>query len=120
MNHDVSVPVSQTPAFLDRANAAMERACPGVRIVAFGHMGDGNFHYSVMQPETMSADLFPGAAGWAAAAAAAGLAPSGAAAGVGAGGAAVSVTTVGGLVLMILKAMKPINATSSTIAPITG
>jgi FAD/FMN-containing dehydrogenase len=62
VNHDVSVPVSQTPAFLDRANAAMERACPGARIVAFGHMGDGNFHYSVMQPESMSADRFPGEA----------------------------------------------------------
>lgn len=62
VNHDVSVPVSQTPAFLERANAAMERACPGAHIVAFGHMGDGNFHYSVMQPDGMSADRFPGAA----------------------------------------------------------
>ncbi len=59
VNHDVSVPVSQTPAFLDRANTAMERTCPGARIVAFGHMGDGNFHYTVMQPEGMSADRFP-------------------------------------------------------------
>jgi FAD/FMN-containing dehydrogenase len=62
VNHDVSVPVSQTPAFLDRANAAMERACPSARIVAFGHVGDGNFHYSVMQPESMAADQFPGPA----------------------------------------------------------
>jgi FAD/FMN-containing dehydrogenase len=62
VNHDVSVPVSQTPAFLDRANAAMERQCPGVRIVAFGHMGDGNFHYTAMQPEGMAPDRFPGAA----------------------------------------------------------
>ncbi|MFZ2030270.1 MAG: FAD-binding oxidoreductase [Vitreimonas sp.] len=61
VNHDVSVPVSQTPAFLDHANAAMERACPGARIVAFGHMGDGNFHYSVMQPAGVSAGQFPGA-----------------------------------------------------------
>ncbi len=59
VNHDVSVPVSQTPAFLDRANAEMERVCPGARIVAFGHMGDGNFHYTVMQPEGASADRFP-------------------------------------------------------------
>ncbi len=59
VNHDVSVPVSQTPAFLDQANAAMERACPGARIVAFGHMGDGNFHYTAMQPVGMTADAFP-------------------------------------------------------------
>lgn len=62
VNHDISVPVSQTPAFLERANAAMQLACPGVRIVAFGHMGDGNFHYTVMQPEGMSGDRFPGPA----------------------------------------------------------
>jgi FAD/FMN-containing dehydrogenase len=60
VNHDVSVPVSQTPAFLDRANAAMERISPGARIVAFGHMGDGNFHYTVLQPAGMHADAFPG------------------------------------------------------------
>jgi FAD/FMN-containing dehydrogenase len=61
VNHDVSVPVSQTPVFLERANAAMEQMCPGARIVAFGHMGDGNFHYTVMQPVGMAADRFPGA-----------------------------------------------------------
>jgi FAD/FMN-containing dehydrogenase len=59
VNHDVSVPVSRTPAFLERANAAMEEVCPGARIVAFGHMGDGNFHYTVMQPEGAPGDLFP-------------------------------------------------------------
>jgi FAD/FMN-containing dehydrogenase len=61
-NHDVSVPVSQTPLFLEQADAAMAAACPGVRIVAFGHMGDGNFHYAVLQPEGMAAPDFPGAA----------------------------------------------------------
>lgn len=60
VNHDVSVPVSKTPEFLAQANAAMERLCPGARIVAFGHMGDGNFHYTVMQPEGTAADAFPG------------------------------------------------------------
>lgn len=62
VNHDVSVPVSKTPAFLARANAAMEAGCPGVRIVAFGHMGDGNFHYTAIQPHGMARDAFPGAA----------------------------------------------------------
>jgi FAD/FMN-containing dehydrogenase len=56
----VSVPVSQTPVFLARANAKMEEICPGARIVAFGHMGDGNFHYTVMQPEGSDPARFPG------------------------------------------------------------
>ncbi len=61
VNRDVSVPVSQTPAFLARADAAMEQICPGARVVAFGHMGDGNFHYTAMQPLGMEASAFPGA-----------------------------------------------------------
>jgi FAD/FMN-containing dehydrogenase len=56
------VPVSQTPLFLERANAAAERMCPGARVVAFGHMGDGNFHYTVMQPAGSDAAAFPSAA----------------------------------------------------------
>ena len=62
VSHDVSVPVSKTPHFLASANAAMEMVCPGARIVAFGHMGDGNFHYTVMQPPGMAPDRFPGPA----------------------------------------------------------
>ncbi|WP_395645478.1 FAD-binding oxidoreductase [Terricaulis sp.] len=61
VNHDVSVPVSKTPAFLAEADAAMDKICAGARIVAFGHMGDGNFHYTVMQPEGMAPAQFPGA-----------------------------------------------------------
>jgi FAD/FMN-containing dehydrogenase len=61
VNHDVSVPVSQTPTFLKQADAAMAEMCPGVRIVAFGHMGDGNFHYTAMQPVSMAPERFPGA-----------------------------------------------------------
>ena len=60
VSHDISVPVSATPTFLARANAAMEKRCPGVRIVAFGHMGDGNFHYTAMQPLGADPTAFPG------------------------------------------------------------
>ncbi len=60
VNHDISVPVSKTPDFLARANPAMDEICPGARIVAFGHMGDGNFHYTVMQPEGADPARFPG------------------------------------------------------------
>ncbi len=62
VSHDISVPVSKTPEYLATANAAMETRCPGVRIVAFGHMGDGNFHYTAMQPLGADPASFPAAA----------------------------------------------------------
>jgi FAD/FMN-containing dehydrogenase len=49
--HDVSVPVSQVAAFIDEANAAVTAMVPACRIVAFGHVGDGNVHYDVIVPE---------------------------------------------------------------------
>lgn len=48
--YDVSAPVASVPAFLKDADAAVEALCPGARIIAFGHMGDGNIHYDVLQP----------------------------------------------------------------------
>ena len=48
--HDVSVPVSCVPQFLARAGAAAQALAPGGRVVAFGHVGDGNIHYDVLQP----------------------------------------------------------------------
>ena len=48
--HDISVPVSQVARFIERASAAVERIEPGARIVAFGHVGDGNIHYDVLRP----------------------------------------------------------------------
>ncbi len=47
--HDVSVPVSQVSAFIAQADAAVRAFSPGVRITAFGHVGDGNIHYDVLQ-----------------------------------------------------------------------
>lgn len=51
IKHDVSVPVSRIPAFIERADAALRQAFPGVRIVAFGHAGDGNLHYNPSMPQ---------------------------------------------------------------------
>ncbi|MGF1544211.1 MAG: FAD-binding oxidoreductase [Parvularculaceae bacterium] len=48
---DVSAPVARIPDFLARADAGVEKACPGARVIAFGHVGDGNVHYDVLQPE---------------------------------------------------------------------
>ncbi|MFZ4069211.1 MAG: FAD-binding oxidoreductase [Caulobacterales bacterium] len=49
-NHDIAVPVSASPEFLTKAEAAVAGLMPGARIVAFGHLGDGNIHYTVLQP----------------------------------------------------------------------
>lgn len=51
IKHDISVPVSRIGEFLDRADAALQAAYPGIRIVAFGHVGDGNLHYNQSKPE---------------------------------------------------------------------
>lgn len=51
IKHDVSVPVSRIPEFLQRADSALAEAFPGVRIVAFGHVGDGNLHYNPSMPQ---------------------------------------------------------------------
>ena len=54
--HDVAVPVSQVPSFIEAADAAVRTLVPGCRIVAFGHVGDGNVHYDVLRPEALSND----------------------------------------------------------------
>ena len=51
IKHDISVPVAAVPAFIAEANAAVTRLIPGARPLPFGHLGDGNIHYNVNQPE---------------------------------------------------------------------
>src|SRR5215813_5883361 len=51
IKHDVSVPVAAVPAFIAEANAAVTKLIPGARPLPFGHLGDGNIHYNVNQPE---------------------------------------------------------------------
>ncbi|WP_207458067.1 FAD-binding oxidoreductase [Azospirillum sp. SYSU D00513] len=51
IKNDVSVPVSRVPDFIERATAAVEAACPGIRVTPFGHVGDGNIHFNLSQPE---------------------------------------------------------------------
>lgn len=48
--HDISLPLTQVAAFLDRAPQALA-AVADVRINAFGHLGDGNIHYNLFPPE---------------------------------------------------------------------
>jgi FAD/FMN-containing dehydrogenase len=50
IKHDISVPVSRMAAFVEATDAALARLEPGVRLVTFGHLGDGNLHYNVQAP----------------------------------------------------------------------
>ncbi|KAF0110558.1 MAG: FAD linked oxidase-like protein [Rhodospirillaceae bacterium] len=58
IKHDISVPVSRVPEFLNRATTAVEEALPGVRVCAFGHVGDGNIHFNLSQPPAMAREAF--------------------------------------------------------------
>jgi D-lactate dehydrogenase (cytochrome) len=58
IKHDVSVPVSRIAAFIEATDAALARAFPGVRMVTFGHVGDGNLHYNAAAPEGIDPDAW--------------------------------------------------------------
>jgi FAD/FMN-containing dehydrogenase len=49
--HDVATPVSRIADFIEEATAAVTAFAPGVRVVAFGHVGDGNIHFDVIKPD---------------------------------------------------------------------
>jgi FAD/FMN-containing dehydrogenase len=50
IKHDISIAVSRIPAFVAETDALLQREVPGVRLVNFGHLGDGNLHYNVQAP----------------------------------------------------------------------
>ena len=58
VKNDVSVPVSKTPELIRQASEACRRLMPGIRPVPFGHMGDGNIHMNLQQPEGMDPAAF--------------------------------------------------------------
>jgi len=58
IKHDVSLPVSAIARFIAVTDEALARAYPGVRIVCFGHVGDGNLHYNVSSPAGSGAEAF--------------------------------------------------------------
>jgi FAD/FMN-containing dehydrogenase len=58
LRHDVAVPVSRVPELIARGAVELGRRVPGVRIMPFGHLGDGNVHYNLLQPEAMAAEAF--------------------------------------------------------------
>lgn len=58
IKHDISVPIASIPAFIEEANAAVVKLIPGALPLPFGHVGDGNIHYNITQPEGMDKAAF--------------------------------------------------------------
>ena len=51
IKHDISIAASRIPAFVEHTDALLAREIAGVRLVNFGHLGDGNLHYNVQAPD---------------------------------------------------------------------
>jgi FAD/FMN-containing dehydrogenase len=62
IKHDVSVPVSRVPEFLEKGTRLLNESMPEAPVIAFGHVGDGNIHFNLQQPEGDDPDAFRGQA----------------------------------------------------------
>jgi FAD/FMN-containing dehydrogenase len=60
IKHDVAVPLAAVPELLARADAAAKALVPGCRLFPFGHIGDGNIHLNISQPDGMDKETFLG------------------------------------------------------------
>ena len=58
IKHDISVPISRVAEYIELTDSALQRAFPGVRMVTFGHLGDGNLHYNIAAPVGEGEDAF--------------------------------------------------------------
>ncbi len=58
IKHDISVPMSSLPQFIEEASSALDVFMPNTRLFCFGHMGDGNLHFNVSQPLGMDKKLY--------------------------------------------------------------
>jgi FAD/FMN-containing dehydrogenase len=58
IKHDITVPISRIAGFIDRATRTVEAVLPGIRVCAFGHVGDGNVHFNLSQPVGMATQDF--------------------------------------------------------------
>ncbi len=58
IKHDISLPVSKVPEFLEQAQVALDAALAGPRYIVFGHLGDGNLHYNLCAPARTDASRF--------------------------------------------------------------
>jgi len=58
IKHDISLPISKIPNFIEEAKKIILEQLPNARIIDFGHLGDGNLHYNVAAPKGENVDAF--------------------------------------------------------------
>jgi FAD/FMN-containing dehydrogenase len=58
LKHDITIPLSSLDRFISETDALIKAKYPGVRIINFGHLGDGNLHYNVAPPEGVDFKAF--------------------------------------------------------------
>ncbi len=58
IKHDIAVPISSIAPFVQDTASQVLAAFPAVRMVIFGHLGDGNLHYNVSPALGADAELF--------------------------------------------------------------
>ncbi len=56
IKHDIALPISGIASFVTEGAAVIANEFPGVRLVVFGHLGDGNLHYNISPPEGSKGD----------------------------------------------------------------
>lgn len=57
IKHDIALPISSLVAFIEAMDAEMLHAYPGIRLINFGHFGDGNLHYNIAPPPSLASGL---------------------------------------------------------------
>ena len=58
LKHDITIPLSSLDSFIQETDALMRERFPGIRIINFGHLGDGNLHYNIAPPLGMDPKVF--------------------------------------------------------------
>ena len=58
IKHDVAVALTDVAEFIERASHALAQAMPSGKLIVFGHLGDGNLHFNLNQPDDMEAGEF--------------------------------------------------------------
>jgi FAD/FMN-containing dehydrogenase len=61
VKHDVTLPIADLPLFVAEAGPRLEELLPGLRLVTYGHVGDGNLHYNISAPVGRDGDLLAAA-----------------------------------------------------------
>lgn len=58
LKHDITIPLSSLDAFISETDKLMRTKFPCIRIINFGHLGDGNLHYNIAPPLGMDPKIF--------------------------------------------------------------